>query len=55
MSLFDLWNKDKEEKLLEIYDLACKFYQNNLNTALGKNAYEYLEKRKIDKVTIISI
>lgn len=42
----------KEDKSLEIYDLACKFYQNNLNTALGKNAYEYLDKRKIDKDTI---
>lgn len=39
----------KEDKSLEIYDLACKFYQNNLNTNLGKNAYEYLDKRKIDK------
>lgn len=32
----------------EIYDKACKFYQNNLNTALGKNAIEYLHNRKID-------
>ena len=45
-------NKSTEDKSLEIYDLACKFYQNNLNTALGKNAYEYLEQRKIDKDTI---
>ena len=45
-------SKTKEDKSLEIYDLACKFYQNNLNTALGKNAYEYLDKRKIDKDTI---
>ena len=43
---------NSEDKSLEIYNLACKFYQNNLNTALGKNAYEYLEKRKIDKETI---
>jgi len=45
-------SKTIEDKSLEIYDLACKFYQNNLNTLLGKNAYEYLEKRKIDKETI---
>ena len=45
-------SKNKQDSSLEIYDLACKFYQNNLNTALGKNAYEYLEKRKIDKETI---
>jgi len=45
-------NKDTEDKSLEIYELAYKFYQNNLNTTLGKNAYEYLEKRQIDKDTI---
>lgn len=45
-------NKANEDKTLEIYELACKFYQNNLNTLLGKNAYEYLERRKIDKDTI---
>lgn len=44
--------KDKEDPTLQIYDSACKFYQNNLNTALGKNAVEYLSKRKIDKDTI---
>lgn len=44
--------KNKEDKSYEIYQLACKFYQNNLNTSLGKNAYEYLENRKIDKDTI---
>ena len=53
---YDLGNvkvKDTKEDLsLEIYDSACKFYQNNLNTSLGKNAYEYLENRNIDKETI---
>ena len=44
--------KEKEDNSLEIYDLACKFYQNNLNTTLGKNAYEYLEQRKLDKDTV---
>lgn len=43
---------NKQEPSLEIYDIACKFYQNNLNTMLGKNAYDYLEKRKINKETI---
>ena len=44
--------KNKNTKAYEIYDKACKFYQNNLNTALGKNANEYLEQRHIDKETI---
>ena len=48
----DKINSNVKDTSLEIYDLACKFYQNNLNTALGKNAYEYLEQRKIDKETI---
>ena len=43
---------NKIDLSLEIYDSACKFYQNNLNTVLGKNAYEYLENRQIDKETI---
>ena len=44
--------KNKNADSYEIYNLACKFYQNNLNTSLGKNANEYLEKRQIDKKTI---
>lgn len=44
--------KDKNAGAYEIYKLACKFYQNNLNTSLGKNANEYLEKRQIDKESI---
>ena len=43
---------NKNDDLYEIYDLACKFYQNNLNTSLGKNANEYLLQRKIDKDSI---
>jgi len=43
---------NKEDSSIEIYDLACKFYQNNLNTTLGKNAQDYLKERKIDKETI---
>ena len=44
--------KNKNAKAYEIYDLACRFYQNSLNTNLGKNANEYLNKRQIDKETI---
>jgi len=43
---------NKNAKDYEIYDLAVKFYQNNLYSSLGKNAIEYLEKRSIDKETI---
>jgi len=42
----------KKDKSLEIYDLACKYYQNNLNSALGKNAIDYLNKRLINKDNI---
>lgn len=44
--------KNKNEKLYNIYEIACKFYQNNLNTVLGKNAMEYLNKRQINKDSI---
>ena len=44
--------KDKNAEAYEIYDLACKFYQNNLISTLGKNANEYLNNRKIDKASI---
>ena len=45
-------NNNKYADYYNIYNLSCKFYQNNLNTSLGKNAREYLEKRKIDNDTI---
>jgi len=41
--------KNKNAEAYEIYNLACKFYQNNLNSALGKNANDYLVKREINK------
>ena len=44
--------ENKNAKAYEIYNMACKFYQNSLNTSLGKNASEYLEKRHIDKESI---
>lgn len=42
----------KKNKDYEIYNLATKFYQNNLYSNLGKNAMEYLTNRKITKETI---
>ena len=44
--------KNKNAESYEIYEQACKYYQNSLNTSLGKNANEYLDKRQIDKETI---
>ena len=38
---------DKNKRLYEIYDIAYKFYQNNLSTAYGKDAKKYLYDRKI--------
>ncbi len=43
---------DKNGPLYDIYDLSAKFYHNNINTALGKNAKEYLKKRDIDESII---
>lgn len=34
--------------LYDIYEIAYKFYQNNLNTIYGKDAKKYLIDRKID-------
>ena len=48
----DTNNYNKNTKDYEIYDIAVKFYQNNLYSSLGKTAIEYLEKRSIDKETI---
>lgn len=39
---------DKFKKEHEIIDLACMFYQNNLNTSSGVEAKKYLLERKID-------
>ena len=35
-------------ELYDMYELACKFYQNNINTVEGKEAKEYLNNRNID-------
>jgi len=37
----------KYDRFYEIYDIASKYYQNNINTKQGQKAKEYLEKRKI--------
>lgn len=37
----------KLQPYYEVYDLAYKFYQNNINTTLGKDARDYLNKRGI--------
>ena len=36
------------DRLYKMYDIANKFYQNNLNTTYGKDAKKYLSERKID-------
>lgn len=40
------------QKMYEAYDIAFKFYQNNINTTEGKEAREYLKKRNIDDTII---
>lgn len=37
----------KHSDLYDMYELASKFYQNNINTNDGKEAKEYLNKRQI--------
>lgn len=46
------FHKDKFADDYKIYELACKFYQNNLSSSLGKNAYDYLDNRQIDRETV---
>lgn len=38
---------NKYQDLFDIYDLAQKFYQNNINSSKGKQAKDYLYKRSI--------
>ena len=43
--------KKIDEKLLKfykIYDIVCKYYQNNIRSIYGKKALEYLDKRGIN-------
>ena len=39
---------NKYKDLYDIYELSQKFYQNNINTELGKKAKEYLYSRNIN-------
>ena len=38
----------KYDKLYEAYNLSLKYFQNNLNSGIGKTAKEYLKNRSID-------
>ncbi len=40
------------KELYEIYDLSAKIYQNNINTAVGKEAKQYLKSRDISDEAI---
>ena len=42
----------KKSPLYDIYNIAYKFYQNNLNTVYGKDGKKYLLNRKIDEDVI---
>ena len=42
----------KYDEEYKIYDLATKFYQNNLYSNLGRGAISYLDKRNINSDTI---
>ena len=44
--------EDKYQELYNIYELASKFYQNNLLSKEGVEAREYLKNRKLDINTI---
>ena len=44
--------KQTYTELHQIYDLSLKFYINNLNTAQGGEARQYLKKRNINEETI---
>ncbi len=44
--------KNKYQDLYDMYELSFKFYQNNLNTQMGKKARDYLHARSLDDNTI---
>ena len=39
---------DRYDKYYKMFDISCKYYQNNINSVYGKSAKEYLLKRKLD-------
>lgn len=43
---------NKNQDLYDIYELSQKYYQNNINTELGKRAKEYLFNRQLDDKVI---
>ncbi|MDD6878772.1 MAG: DNA primase [bacterium] len=43
---------DNNDKFYDMYDLAMKFYQNNINTPAGREAKKYLNNRSIDSEII---
>ena len=44
----DIKKVNKNQNLYEIYKTGQKFYQNNINTEIGKKAKEYLHSRQIN-------
>ena len=44
--------ENKFDEQYKIYEISNKYYQNNLNTNLGKIARDYLKKRNIDETII---
>lgn len=44
----DLKTNTKYDKFYNAYDLAVKYYQNNIKTSEGKKALEYLHKRGLN-------
>ncbi|MBS7020700.1 MAG: DNA primase [Firmicutes bacterium] len=42
----------KNQKLYDCYDIASKFYQNNLHTKSGQAAFTYLKNRNMDDACI---
>ena len=44
--------ENNNKSLYDIYDIAYKFYQNNLNTNFGNEARKYLKNRQIDESLI---
>ncbi len=47
MNLLENNSNSKYTRYYDMYDIACKFYKNNLYTEEGKDAISYLENRKI--------
>lgn len=47
--VYGVKKNDVNLEYYEIFKLANKFYQNNLNSSLGKNAIKYLSDREIDR------